>query len=102
MAATNKCLERTLPSNPNWTEAELGQLIGQPETIRREFKSGRMFETEESKWIETISMEVSALANTEGGELFLGIEEDKKSKPKAAKSIDGVPMSLAPERLQQL
>ena len=34
-----------------------------------------MFDNEpENKWIAKISAEVSALANTEGGELFLGIE----------------------------
>jgi predicted HTH transcriptional regulator len=66
-----------LPGTPklSWTEAELGELIGQSESIRREFKSGRMFDNEpENKWIAKISAEVSALANTEGGELFLGIE----------------------------
>jgi hypothetical protein len=41
-----------------------------------------------------ISKEVSALANTEGGELFLGIDEDKKSKPRVATSIDGAPVAL--------
>ena len=59
----------------SWTEARLEELIGQSESIRREFKSGRMFDNEpENKWIAKISAEVSALANTEGGELFLGIE----------------------------
>src|SRR5262249_49352121 len=76
--------------------------IGQNESIRREFKSGRMFEEHENKWIAKISLEVSALANTEGGELFLGIDEDKKSKPRVATGIDGAPLALAPERLQQL
>jgi Putative DNA-binding domain len=49
-----------------------------------------------------ISAEISALANTEGGELFLGIDEDRKSRPRVATSIDGSPAALAPERLQQL
>ena len=62
-----------------------------------------MFDNEpESKWIAKISAEVSALANTEGGELFLGIDEDKRSKPRVATDIDGAPISLATERLQQL
>ena len=51
----------------SWTEADLEALNGQPESIRREFKSGRMFEEQESKWLVTLSAEVSALANTEGG-----------------------------------
>lgn len=88
----------------NWTDADLQALIGQTESIRREFKAGIMFERQpESKWVESLSKEVSALANTEGGELFLGIDEDKKGRPRTATSIDGIPITiLAPERLQQL
>ncbi len=87
----------------SWTEADVIALIGQCESIRREFKAGVMFEREpESKWIEALSKEVSALANTEGGELILGIDEDKRSKPRLATEVDGVPTSVAPERLQQL
>jgi hypothetical protein len=94
-----------LPDTPklSWTEAELGELIGQSKSIRRAFKSGRMFDNEtESKWVAKISAKVSALANTEGGELFLGIDEDRRSKTRVASSIDGAPVALAPERLQQL
>jgi predicted HTH transcriptional regulator len=93
-----------LPDTPrlSWSEADLDKLIGQPESIRREFKSGRMFDESENRWVAKISAEVSALANTEGGELFLGIDEDKKSKPRVAISIDGASIGLAPERLQQL
>jgi predicted HTH transcriptional regulator len=87
----------------SWTEADLNYLIGQSESIRREFKSGRLFvNNQESKWVEQLSKEVSALANTEGGDLFLGIDEDKKSKPRIATGIDGVHVEIAPERLQQL
>jgi hypothetical protein len=87
----------------SWSESDLIALIGQSESIRREFKSGRLFDgNQESKWVEQLSKEVSAFANTEGGELFLGIDEDKKSKPRVATSIDGVPSGIAPERLQQL
>jgi predicted HTH transcriptional regulator len=87
----------------SWTEADLKALIGQTESIRREFKAGVMFQREpESKWVESLSKEVSALANTEGGELFLGVDEDK-GRPRTATSIDGIPITLlAPERLQQL
>ena len=87
----------------SWTETDLNALFGQSESIRREFKSGVMLDREpESKWVTDLSIEVSALANTEGGDLFLGIDEDKKSKPRVAKVIDGVSSNLAPERLQQL
>jgi Schlafen, AlbA_2 len=89
--------------NRQWTEPRLVALIGQTESIRREFKSGRMFDVEpESKWIDAISKEVSALANTEGGELFLGIDEDRKTRPRPAKVLDGVPANLPSDRLQQL
>lgn len=86
----------------NWSEADLESLIGQSESLRREFKSGRMFDEVESKWIETLSKEVSALANTEGGELVLGIEEDSKARPRIATNVNGVPIAVVPERLQQL
>jgi hypothetical protein len=86
----------------SWIEADLNELIGQTESIRREFKAGRMFDEPEKRWIANISAEVSALANTEGGELFLGIDEDKKSKPRVAIRIDGAPSITASDRLQQL
>ncbi|HXE25775.1 MAG TPA: hypothetical protein VN637_12880, partial [Roseiarcus sp.] len=61
------------PAKLSWTETDLNDLIGQSESTRREFKSGRLFDgNQESKWVEQLSKEVSALANTEGGELFLG------------------------------
>src|SRR2546423_1165102 len=50
----------------SWTEADVMALIGQTESIRSEFKSGVMFGEPESKWIENLSKEVSAFANTEG------------------------------------
>lgn len=87
----------------SWTETGVNALIGQSESIRREFKCGLMFDQDnESKWVRDLSIEVSSLANTEGGDLILGIDEDKKSKPRVAKNIDGVSTRLAPERLQQL
>ncbi len=88
-----------------WTEADVQALIGQSESIRREFKAGVMFDHEvKSKWIEALAKEVSAFANTEGGELVLGIEEDKdkKSKLRVAVRVDGVPTTIGPEHLQQL
>lgn len=87
----------------SWTDADVQALIGQSESIRREYKAGVMFDHEpEAKWVKDLSIEVSALANTEGGDLILGINEDKKSKPRIASVIDGVSTALAPERLQQL
>jgi hypothetical protein len=93
-----------MPGTPklSWTEADLSELIGQSESTRREFKSGRMFDSKPNEWKAKISVEVSALGNTEGGELFLGIDEDRKSKPRVATRIDGVPLDLAPEQFQQV
>jgi Putative DNA-binding domain len=91
------------PPKLSWTEADLDDLIGQSESIRREFKSGRLVDSnQESKWVEQLSKEVSAFANSEGGELFLGIDEDRKSKPRVATRIDGISIEMVPERLQQL
>lgn len=87
----------------SWTEADLKALIGQHESIRTEFKSGKLLEDQQqNKWVADLSKEVSAFANTEGGELFLGINEDRKSKPRVAEEIDGILSTLGPERLQQL
>jgi Putative DNA-binding domain len=91
------------PPKQSWTEADVQGLIGQSESIRREFKSGVMFERDpENKWIKDLSVEVSALANTEGGELILGMDEERKSRPRVATIVDGVSTAVAPERLQQL
>ena len=87
----------------SWTETDVQALIGQSESIRLEFKSGLMFDRKpEGEWVKDLSIEVSALANTEGGDLILGVDEDKKSKPRVAKAVDGVSTTLAPERPQQL
>lgn len=86
----------------NWSEAGLQALIGQSESIHLEFKSGLMFNDPDTKWIEQLSKEVSAFANTVGGDLVLGIEEDTKTRPRTATKLNGVPTTLAPERLQQM
>lgn len=90
------------PTQLSWTEADLKNLLGHPETIRREYKSGRLFEEHEKSWISKLSREVSAFANTEGGDLFLGIAEETKSKSKVAVDIDGAPAGLTRERLKDL
>ena len=89
-------------SKHKWTLRDIEDLIGQPESIRREYKSGKLFEKQKAQWVETLSQIVSAFANTEGGDLILGVGEGK-SKPKVASIIDGVPAdTIAPEQLQQI
>jgi len=87
----------------HWTETDIQAMIGQSESIRREYKAGVMFDRDhESKWVENLSTAISALANTEGGDLILGVVEDRKSKPRVASVIDGVSTALDTERLQRL
>ena len=75
----------------SWTEADVQALIGQSENIRREFKAGIMYDQQkEEGWVKKLSIEVSALANTEGGDIFWGIKEDGKATPRVAQAIDGV------------
>jgi hypothetical protein len=82
-----------------WTEDILGEYLGREESIRMEFKSGRLMEQPAEKVAETLSKEVSGFANTEGGLLFLGLAEEKG----IATQLDGVPAELwSPHRLQQI
>jgi hypothetical protein len=92
-----------METRKSWSEAEVNALIGQSESVRLEFKSGAMFSDQgEGKWRDELSKQVSAFANTEGGELILGIEEEKKAGARVAAKVDGVPAALPQERLQQI
>jgi hypothetical protein len=87
----------------SWTETDVKALIGQSESIRREFKAGDMFDSKpESEWIKTLSKAVSAFANTEGGELIVGVQEEKRAKMSFASGIDGIPTTVSRERLLDL
>jgi len=86
----------------DWTEQDLHDLIGQSESARLEFKSGRLLD-DRTKAIETISAEISAFANSEGGVLVLGIRERREGQQPVAAEIDGVDTSaVAPQWLQQV
>ena len=90
------------PTQLSWTEADLKNLLGHPETIRREYKSGRLLKSTKKAGLANYLVKMSAFANTEGGDLFLGIAEETKSKSKVAVDIDGAPAGLTRERLKDL
>ena len=71
-----------------WIEEDLLKLIGQPESIRLEFKSSSLFSTSPDKIKEKLSKSISALANSEGGTIVIGIKEKKISKSYYADSLD--------------
>jgi hypothetical protein len=99
------------PWNPNqWTEEYLKSLIGQSESGRLEFKSGKALARREDKdkFIESkLSRAVSTFANSEGGFLVIGIAEDKKGKTRVAGNLDGIAIGTgqaieSPEQFQQI
>lgn len=91
-----------------WDITDLENLIGQSESLRLEFKDARLLDLNQkknsvNKVTLELSKEVSAFANSEGGTLVVGIEEDKTSKPRIALQIAGVDINYwNPERLQQI
>ncbi len=84
-----------------WTEAEIQTFLGQEETLRLEFKAGRLLDKPESAWTADLSKEVSAFANTEGGLLVLGVPEQKVGKLRVASEPDGVAETITREQLQR-
>jgi hypothetical protein len=91
----------------NWTKEDLENLIGQSESLRLEFKSSDLLNpnakgNSPTKIADDLSKEASALANTEGGTIVIGIKERKEGRARIAEKIDnGVPTSdWSPERLQ--
>jgi Putative DNA-binding domain len=80
----------------SWSEELLLALVGQSESSRLEFKSGRLFDQDRDKWVETLSTEVSAFANSEGGTLVLGMAERKEGKTPVAAGLDGINAAAVP------
>jgi hypothetical protein len=102
-----------LPWNPSlWTEQYLLSLVGQPESGRLEFKSGKALGSKKDKDTfvrEQLSPAVSAFANSEGGVIVIGMEETRvnKGEPRVASKLDGIAIGPgnaieSPEQLQQL
>src|SRR5258708_5284496 len=82
------------PWNPSqWTEQYLLSLLGQPESGRLEFKSGKALAKREDKdrfMRDQLSPAVSAFANSEGGIIVIGMDEDRGTKPRVASQLDGI------------
>ena len=89
------------------TERDLLQLVGQPESARLEFKVSRLLlqnRGSNEKIAEVLSKEVSAFANSEGGQIIIGMRERKEGKTRVADSLDeGLPADeFGAEWLQQV
>lgn len=87
----------------NWKKKDLEALIGQAENIQLDFKRSDIFKEDRGKLVRELTIEASAFANSIGGTIVVGIEEEKIGKTRIAKGIDGG-ISLeefSPEQLQQ-
>ncbi len=70
-----------------WTEEDVLQRIGQPESTTLEFKESKLLSSQ-NKLLKELSQDISAFANTEGGTIIIGIQE-KRSRPRIALEIEG-------------
>jgi hypothetical protein len=89
------------------TERDILQLLGQPESIRLEFKRSRLLlenRNDGGKIAEALSREVSAFANADGGQIVIGIAERREGKSRVADALDeGIPAEeFGAEWLQQV
>jgi predicted HTH transcriptional regulator len=93
-------MERKTP----WTEQDLIELRRAQESARLEFKESKLLEQPKDKIAETLTKEVSAFANSEGGDVVIGIREKKVGNTRIADDIDeGVDPVKAPrEWLRQI
>lgn len=76
---------KKLPTN--WTEEDVQQLIGQPESFTLEFHESRLCEPGKN-FTRMLARDISAFANTEGGMLVLGMLENR-GRPRIALNLDG-------------
>ncbi len=85
-------------------EEDLVALKDQPESSRLEFKSSTLLKKTKNEIVDDLSKEVSAFANSEGGDMIIGIAEQKRGKGRVAGGVDdGVDLNeVSPEWLQQI
>ena len=69
-----------------WTEADLHHLIGQPESFTLEFKPSKLC-LPGPTFTKSLSKDISAFANAEGGTIVLGIQENR-GRPRIALDLD--------------
>ncbi len=85
-----------------WTEDDLKQFIGQPESFTLEFKESNLCALG-TNFARMLSKEISAFANAEGGTIAIGIQENR-GRPRIAVDLDeGVdPNEFSLEQLQHV
>jgi len=68
-------LNSTMTKRQNWTENEVKELpSGEHDYFER--KSGRLFEQNKGSFLDSLAKAVSAFANSGGGHILLGVEDD--------------------------
>lgn len=70
------------------TENDLVAYIGREEGLTLDFKQSALFNKNSNQIKEDLSKCVSAFANTSGGRIIIGLEEDKTKTPPVATKID--------------
>ncbi len=90
---------RELAMNP-WSKDRVETFLGQEETPSLEFKSAKGFlgsEKDRKNFLDSLSCEVSAFLNSDGGTIIIGIDEAQRGSgnPEGrATSIEGCPRSI--------
>lgn len=95
-----------MSKNPlDWDESDLKGLINQSENYHLEFKDIKLITnnpTNNDPIAKSLTKEVSAFANAEGGTIIIGLAEDN-SKPAKANKLEGVELSVMDsEKLQRI
>ena len=91
---------KTIPIN--WTEEDLQQLIGQPESFTLEFHESRV-RSPGKNFARLLARDISAFANSEGGSIVLGVRESRGRPRLALEGDEGIdPKLLSLDQLRYL